>query len=165
MSDWLLKASYRHAARHRRGLDHVVFVGVTGSAGKTTTKDLVAAVLASRYGGSKSPGTHNSGHWVSDTVLGVRRGDGFCVMELGATGPGSLDEPIALVRPGIAVITNIGGDHRKAFRTLDATADREGQAGGRGAGRGPGGAQRRRSSGDGHGRKLSRPRPHLRPYP
>jgi UDP-N-acetylmuramyl pentapeptide synthase len=122
MSDLLLKASYHRAARHRRGLDHVVFVGVTGSAGKTTTKDLVAAVLARRYRGSKSPGTHNSGHWVSDTVLGVRRGDGFCVLELGASEPGSLDDPIALVRPSIAVITNIGGDHRKSFRTLEATA-------------------------------------------
>ena len=127
MRDLLLKASYRRAARHRRGLDHVVFVGVTGSAGKTTTKDLVGAVLATRYRGSKSPGTHNADHWVSRTVLGVRRDDGFCVMELGASGPGSLDDPIALVRPNIAVITNVGGDHRKAFRTLDATATEKGK--------------------------------------
>ena len=75
-----------------------------------------------RYRGSKSPGTHNAAHWVSRTVLGVRRDDGFCVQELGASGPGSLDDPIALVRPRVAVITNVGGDHRKAFRTLDATA-------------------------------------------
>ena len=127
MRDLLLKAWYRRAARHRRRLDHVVFVGVTGSAGKTTTKDLVAAVLARRYRGSKSPGTHNAAHWVSRTVLGVRRNDGFCVQELGASGPGSLDHPIALLRPSIAVITNIGGDHRKAFRTLDATATEKGK--------------------------------------
>src|SRR5919106_2298116 len=120
--DFLLEASYRHAARHRRGLDNVVFVGVTGSAGKTTTKDLVAAVLARRYDGTKSPGTHNAAQWVSRTVLRVRRDAGFCVLELGASGPGSPDAPITLVRPDIAVITNVGGDHRKAFRTLDATA-------------------------------------------
>jgi UDP-N-acetylmuramyl pentapeptide synthase len=110
------------AARHRSRLDRVIFVGVTGSAGKTTTKDLIAAVLAARYRGSKSPGTHNAAHWVSRTVLGVRPGDGFCVQELGASGPGTLDAAVALVRPRVAVITNIGGDHRKTFRTLEATA-------------------------------------------
>jgi UDP-N-acetylmuramoyl-tripeptide--D-alanyl-D-alanine ligase len=110
------------AARHRRYVAGVSFIAVTGSAGKTTTKDLIAAVLSSRQRGSKSPGTHNSAHWVSHTVLGVRRGDGFCVHELGATGPGSLDDAIALVRPRVAVVTNVGGDHRSAFRTLDATA-------------------------------------------
>jgi UDP-N-acetylmuramyl pentapeptide synthase len=127
VNDLLLRLASRRAARHPSGLDHVVFVGVTGSAGKTTTKDLVAAVLARRYRGSKSPGTHNSGHWVSDTVLGVRPDQGFCVLELGASGPGSLDDPIALVRPSIAVITNVGGDHRTAFRTLDATATEKGK--------------------------------------
>ncbi|MBA3318928.1 MAG: hypothetical protein H0T50_12680 [Gemmatimonadales bacterium] len=117
-----LEAVYRRAARHRRRLGHVIFVAVTGSAGKTTTKELVAAVLARRYRGSKSPGTRNAAHWVARTVLGVRRDERFCVQELGASGPGSLDRAVALVRPRVAVITNIGGDHRKAFRTLDATA-------------------------------------------
>lgn len=127
MSGSRIAASYRRlerhrAARHRRSVAGVTFVAVTGSAGKTTTKELVAAVLGSRHLGTKSPGTHNSAHWVSHTVLGARRGDGFCVQELGATGPGSLDDAIALVRPRVAVITNVGGDHRSAFRTLEATA-------------------------------------------
>jgi UDP-N-acetylmuramyl pentapeptide synthase len=125
--DRYLKASYRRAARHRRRLENVLFVGVTGSAGKTTTKDLVAAVLATRWPGTKSPGTHNTAHWVPRTVLGVRRSDGFCVQEMGASGPGSLDQLIEVVRPHVVVITNIGGDHRKAFRTLDATATEKGK--------------------------------------
>lgn len=127
MSGSIVVASYRRlerrrAERHRRTVAGVTFIAVTGSAGKTTTKDLIAAVLASRHRGSKSPGSHNTAHWVSHTVLGARRGDGFCVHELGATGPGSLDDAIALVRPRVAVVTNVGGDHRSAFRTLEATA-------------------------------------------
>jgi UDP-N-acetylmuramoyl-tripeptide--D-alanyl-D-alanine ligase len=122
-----IASSYRRlersrALRHRRTVSGVTFIAVTGSAGKTTTKDLIATVLATRHLGTKSPGTLNSAHWVSHTVLGARRGDGFCVHELGATGPGSLDEPIALVRPRVAVVTNVGGDHRSSFRTLEATA-------------------------------------------
>jgi UDP-N-acetylmuramoyl-tripeptide--D-alanyl-D-alanine ligase len=124
---WLTDLSYRRAERHRLKLRGVVFIGVTGSAGKTTTKDLVAAVLATRYRGSKSPGTHNAAHWVSRTVLRARQGDGFCVQEFGASGPGTLDAPIALVRPQVAVITNIGSDHRRAFRTLEATANEKGK--------------------------------------
>ena len=132
MSGSRIASSYRRlerhrAERHRRRVAGVTFIAVTGSAGKTTTKDLIAAVLSSRHIGSKSPGTHNSAHWVSHTVLGARRGDGFCVHELGATGPGSLDDPIALVRPRIAVVTNVGGDHRSAFRTLEATATEKGK--------------------------------------
>ena len=132
MRGWRLGAGYhrlqrRLAERHRRRVAGVTFVAVTGSAGKTTTKELVAAVLGSRHRVSKSPGTHNAAHWVSLTVLGARPGDGFCVQELGATGPGSLNDPIALVRPRVAVITNVGGDHRRAFRTLEATATEKGK--------------------------------------
>ncbi len=118
----LVRLIDRRAAWHRRRVGGVTFVGVTGSCGKTTTKDLVAAVLARRGRVTSTPGTHNSSHWVARTVLAVRRGQAYCVQELGASGPGSLDAPIALVEPRIAVVTNIGSDHRSAFRTLDGTA-------------------------------------------
>lgn len=113
---------YRRAERHRPTVDSVTFVAVTGSCGKTTTKDLTRAVLARGGRVTGTPGTHNSAHWVPRTVLGARPGDAFCVQELGASGPGSLDRPVALVRPRVAVITTVGNDHRSAFRTLDLTA-------------------------------------------
>jgi UDP-N-acetylmuramyl pentapeptide synthase len=127
VSTALLDAWYVRAKRHRRTSWQTLFIGVTGSAGKTTTKDLIWAALSSRSLGLKSPGTHNSAHWVPRVVLEVRPDHDFCVMELGATGPRSLDRPIALVRPKVAVVTNVGGDHRSSFRTLEATAAEKGK--------------------------------------
>ena len=118
----LVRMLYRRARRHRGRLDGVTFVGITGSCAKTTTKELVAAVLEQRGPVVRTPGTHNAAQWVPITLLEARPHHAFCVQELGASGPGSLDDPIALVRPRVAVITNIGDDHRSAFRTLDATA-------------------------------------------
>lgn len=112
---------YRRARRHRARLDGVTFVGITGSCGKTTTKELVAAVLERRGPVVRTPGTHNAAQWVPLTLLEARPHHAFCVQELGASGPGSLDDPVALVRPKVAVITNIGDDHRSAFRTIEAT--------------------------------------------
>jgi UDP-N-acetylmuramyl pentapeptide synthase len=115
-------ATYRRAARHRKKAWRTLFIAVTGSAGKTTTKDLVAAALGCRSYGSKSPSSHNAGRIVARTMLAVRPEHDFHVQELGASGPGTLDRAIALVRPKVAVITNVGSDHRKAFRTLEAAA-------------------------------------------
>ena len=127
VSTALLDAWYVRAKRHRRTSWQTLFIGVTGSAGKTTTKDLIWAALSSRSLGLKSPGTHNAAQWVPRVVLEVRPDHDFCVMELGATGPASLDRPIALVRPKVAVVTNVGGDHRSSFRTLEATAAEKGK--------------------------------------
>jgi UDP-N-acetylmuramoyl-tripeptide--D-alanyl-D-alanine ligase len=123
----VLDASYALAERRRRTSWQTLFIGVTGSAAKTSTKDLIWAALSARSLGHKSPGTHNAAHWVPRTILEVRSDHDFCVVELGASGPGSLDRPIALVRPKVAVVTNVGGDHRSAFRSLDATAAEKGK--------------------------------------
>jgi UDP-N-acetylmuramyl pentapeptide synthase len=117
-----MRLMYHRAARHRRRLSGVTFVGITGSCGKTTTKELVAAVLARHGRVMRTPGNHNAGQWVARTVLGARPHHDYCVQEIGAGGPGSLDAPIAVVRPRVAVVTNIGDDHRSAFRNLETTA-------------------------------------------
>lgn len=123
----LMDATYRRAVRHRKQAWRTLFIAVTGSGGKTTTKDLIAAALGCRSYGSKSPASHNAGRIVARTVLAVRPEHDFHVQELGAYGPGTLDRMIALVRPKVAVITNIGSDHRKAFRTLETAAAEKGK--------------------------------------
>jgi UDP-N-acetylmuramyl pentapeptide synthase len=104
------------AHRHRDQLRDVRFVAVTGSCGKTTTKDLAAAILATRYKGSKNDDTRNCGPDLVATVLAVRCDDDFLVQELGAWGPDTLNEGIALVRPDIGIVTNLRNDHYSSFR-------------------------------------------------
>jgi UDP-N-acetylmuramyl pentapeptide synthase len=106
----------------RRRLHGVRFVGITGSCGKTTTKELAAAVLASRLDGVYSPSTRNSLFAVAVTLLRTRRHHAFCVQEVGSWGPGTLVRSVTLLEPDVAVVTNVGADHYKAFRTLEATA-------------------------------------------
>ena len=88
---------------------------MTGSCGKTTTTNLIAAVLSSRYRGSHSDGAWNCGLGVAHSLLSVRPDDHFFVQELGAWGPGTLDAGIELVRPDVAVITNVRNDHYSSF--------------------------------------------------
>ena len=115
---------YRVTYMHRRRLGNTVFVGVTGSAGKTTAKDLIASILERHLSkGRKNPGSLN---WPEDmvrVVLGTRRSDAYCVTEISAHGPGMMDLPLALVRPTVGVVTNIGSDHFSAFKSRDAIAD------------------------------------------
>lgn len=111
------EADLRHrAARHRLALRDVVAVAVTGSCGKTTTTDLIAAVLSSRFHGSRSDGTWNCGLGVAGSLLAAGPGDDFFVQELGAWGPGTLDDGIELVRPDVTVVTNLRNDHYSSFR-------------------------------------------------
>jgi UDP-N-acetylmuramyl pentapeptide synthase len=110
------------AALHRSRLGRVAFIGVTGSCGKTTTKELIAAVLRTELRGRQSPGEGNGLAVVGKTVLRTSGRDGFCVIEVAAGQPGNVARTARVVRPRIAVVTNIGSDHRKTFRTLEATA-------------------------------------------
>jgi UDP-N-acetylmuramoyl-tripeptide--D-alanyl-D-alanine ligase len=117
----------RLVSRYRSRLRGVTFIGVTGSAGKTTTKDFAAAVLATTLPGRKSPHSLNELYDIARAVRGVRQGDRFAVMELGAMSPGFLDALLALVRPRIGVVTNIGTDHYSAYGSIDAIAAEKGK--------------------------------------
>ncbi len=110
------------ARRWRRRLDHVIFIGVTGSAGKTTAKDLIAAVASSRFHGSKSGGSGNDAFDVARAIRRVTKEQHFAVLEAGAPVPGALEESLALLRPRIGVVTSVGSDHYSAYGSLDGIA-------------------------------------------
>ena len=117
------------ATLYRLALRRVTFIGVTGSTGKTTTKELIATVLSSRWRGHKNRGFSyefsNLPFGIANTILQVSPRDNFCVQEIAAALHGKIiafDRSLGLVKPQIGVVTNIGSDHLSAFRTLETTA-------------------------------------------
>jgi UDP-N-acetylmuramyl pentapeptide synthase len=116
-----LDEAWMAAARHRAEVADVPFVAITGSCGKSTAKELIAGVLAGSYSGSTSPGSANCGDPLVAHVLKVAPSDDFCLQELGAWGPGTLDAGLELIRPSIGVVLNVRRDHFSAFRGLAGT--------------------------------------------
>ena len=99
-----------------------VFIGVTGSAGKTTTKELLLGVLSHKGTGVGTPATQNLLPDVAKTILSVRQKHCFCVVELSESRPGEMDEPLALLKPDVAIVTVVENDHLSAFDSIAALA-------------------------------------------
>ena len=103
------------------------FIGVTGSAGKTTTKDLLCATLAQRFRSVSSVDSNNQLYNIARTLFTVSPHTQFCVQELGLGQPNGFSPMLALLRPQVGVVTNIGKDHFKSFRSLAAIATEKGK--------------------------------------
>jgi UDP-N-acetylmuramoyl-tripeptide--D-alanyl-D-alanine ligase len=115
------------ASLRRKLLDrHITFIGITGSAGKTTTVDLAAAALSAQ-GLCQKTKTFNSELAIIRAILDTGRRHRYCVAELAASGPGTLDIPIRVFRPEIAVITVIGRDHISAYADIEGIAAEKGK--------------------------------------
>lgn len=109
VNDTLL-AYQRIAACYRRSLSAKV-VAITGSNGKTSTKDLTAAVLSRKFRVLKTEGNLNNHIGVPLTLLRAGPGDEFIVLEMGMNHPGEIAPLAEMARPDIAIITNIGTAH------------------------------------------------------
>ena len=89
----------------------IPFVAVTGSVGKTTAKDMIAAVLGTRYRVLKTEGNYNNNIGLPLTLLRLDRSCEICVLEMGMDRPGEIDYLGEIVQPDVGVITNIGDAH------------------------------------------------------
>jgi UDP-N-acetylmuramoyl-tripeptide--D-alanyl-D-alanine ligase len=105
----------------RKTLRHVTFVGVTGSCGKTTTTRLVGAVLG-LAGRCRIRAGSNSHQALIRNVLSVNASTKFCVQEVSGSWPGRIAVHCRVLKPQIGIVTTIGTDHYKNFRSLEATA-------------------------------------------
>ena len=109
------------AARHRSSWDGWM-VGVTGSAGKTTTKELVALALSSDRPTLRTEGNLNN-HWgVPLTLMRLSPEHRAAVIEMGMSHPGEIAALAAISRPQAAVITLVGAGHLHAFSGIEAVA-------------------------------------------
>ncbi len=102
-------------AMHVRSQLAVRSVGITGSTGKTLTKDLVAAALRVRYRVHSAPRSFNTDVTVPTVVIGCPDDAEVLVTELGARRSGEIAELSALVRPHIGVVTGVGSTHLEIF--------------------------------------------------
>ena len=89
----------------------IPFVAVTGSVGKTTTKDMVAAVLGEKFKVLKTEGNFNNELGLPLTLLRLDRGCQIAVLEMGMNHFGEIDYLSAIVEPDVVMITNIGDSH------------------------------------------------------
>lgn len=106
----------RIAAFYRRLFD-IPVIAVTGSAGKTTTKEMIAAVLSARFKVLKNAKTENNQYGVPLTILKLNESHEAAVLELGTNQPGDIPWLTSIAQPTIAVFTNIGESHLQGLGT------------------------------------------------
>jgi UDP-N-acetylmuramoyl-tripeptide--D-alanyl-D-alanine ligase len=113
-----LKAIAHFARRQWAGL----VVGVTGSAGKTTTKDLIAVLLSTRLRTAKTIGNFNNQFGLPLSLLRIPGDAEVAVIELGMNHAGEIRQLSALAEPRHGVVTNVGYAHVEAFDSIDGIA-------------------------------------------
>ncbi len=110
------------ARRWRPFLRKPVFVGIGGSVGKTTTKELLVGILSLDGRGTANPASLNALAEVAKTLLRARPRHSFCVAELSEDKPGLMDAPLALLKPHIGIVTVAGNDHSSVDYPREAIA-------------------------------------------
>lgn len=114
LGDWAIGASKS---------EKLLRIGITGSVGKTTTKDAVAAMLSPRYSVHATYGNFNNDLGLPFTLLSLPKGTEIAVCELGVNHPGEMCELSRILRPHVSLITCIGHAHIGAFGTREAIAE------------------------------------------
>ena len=113
-----LKALQDLASYHRSQLK-IPFVGLTGSNGKTTTKNLIEKVLASKYKVHATEGNFNNHIGVPLTILSITDEDEIAIIEMGASAVGEIKLLSEISKPTIGLITNISNAHVKGFKNIE----------------------------------------------
>lgn len=106
-------------ANYHRQMQQIPVIGITGTNGKTTTKELIAAILEKKYKVHYTKGNFNNHIGVPLTLLGIRADDEIAVIEMGASHPGEIRDLARIAQPDYVLITNIGKAHIEGFGSFE----------------------------------------------
>lgn len=106
-------------ARHHRNQFQIPIIGITGSNGKTTSKELISAVLGTQLHVHYTQGNLNNHIGVPLTLLQLNKKHEIAVIEMGANKPGDIKELVEIALPTHGIITNIGRAHLEGFKSLE----------------------------------------------
>ena len=120
-------AALQELARHHRRELGTAIIGITGTNGKTTTKELAAAVLSRKLPVLYTEGNLNNAIGVPKTLLRLNTGHRVGVVEMGASHPGDIKELVDIAEPDCGIITNIGLAHLEGFGSLEGVAKTKGE--------------------------------------
>jgi len=124
--DNVLAALQQVAAYHRRQLGRTV-IGITGTNGKTTTKELTSAVMSTTYNILCTQGNLNNSIGVPLTVLGLKPEHEYAIVEMGASHPGDINELVEISQPDFGLITNVGKAHLLGFGSFEGVKRTKGE--------------------------------------
>ena len=124
--DNVLKTLQQLAHRHRKALGTPV-IGITGSNGKTTTKELLAAVLSTKYNLLYTEGNLNNHIGVPLTLLRLNHQHEMAIIEMGASHPGDIKELAEIAAPNYGIITNVGQAHLEGFGSFEGVIKTKGE--------------------------------------
>ena len=124
--DNVLKTLQQLAHHHRKVLG-LPIIGITGTNGKTTTKELLATVLSTKFNLLYTEGNFNNHIGVPLTLLRLTHDHEMAVIEMGASHPGDIKELVDIVHPNYGIITNVGRAHLEGFGSFEGVIRTKGE--------------------------------------
>ena len=119
--------AFKDLAREHRRQFTIPVVGITGTNGKTTTKELVRTVLAAKYNVMATEGNFNNDVGVPKTLLRLSPEHEIAVVEMGASHPGDIKTLVETAEPTSGLITNVGKAHLQGFGSLEGVIKTKGE--------------------------------------
>ena len=114
------------AREHRRQFD-IPIIGITGTNGKTTTKELIRAVLSECYNVMATEGNFNNDVGVPKTLFRLNKDHDIAVVEMGASHPGDIKTLVEAAEPNCGLITNVGRAHLQGFGSFEGVCKTKGE--------------------------------------